>query len=447
MANAAVRQVLRRPVRLVPLAFLAVILVGTALLCLPPMHHDGQVRPLVAAFTAVSATCITGLTVVDTATYWTPLGQTVILLLTQMGGFGIMSIATLLAIIVKGYIELSGTLVVQTETQAQDLGQARRIVVRIAASMFIAEIVAAVLLVPRFHWGHGLPWPQALWHGIWYACMSFTNAGFSLHSDSIMSFVVDPVVVVIITLTVWAGSLGYPVFWELLKKWRRPRLWTVHARLTFYGFMALFVVTFVAFLVFEWNNPATLGPMSLQHKLTAALAGGVMPRSCGFNIVDYAHIKDETTITTIVMMFIGGGSAGTSGGIKVSTFFLLFFLILAAVRGEKDVTVAHRRIGDETIRQAVTIALIAVACLVGGTMTLAILTDLPLTHVLFDVTSAFGTVGLSMGVTPELPAGGQLTLMTLMFLGRVGTFTAASALALRTAARHYHLPEERPIVG
>ncbi|WP_313023100.1 potassium transporter TrkG [Mobilicoccus sp.] len=447
MANAVVRQVLRRPVRLVPLAFLAVILVGTALLSLPLMHHDGQVRPLVAAFTAVSATCITGLTVVDTATYWTPMGQGVILLLTQMGGFGIMSIATLLAILVKGYIELSDTLTVQTETQAQDLGQARRIVVRIATSMFAAEVVAALLLVPRFHYSHGLPWPQALWHGVWYACMSFTNAGFSLHSDSIMSFVLDPVVVVLMTFSVWAGSLGYPVFWELLKKWRRPGQWTVHTRLTFYGFMALFLVTFTAFLVFEWDNPDTVGPMAVGQKVTAALAGGVMPRSCGFNIVDYAGIKDETIITTIVMMFIGGGSAGTSGGIKVSTFFLLFFLIVATARGEADVTVAHRRIGDETIRQAVTIALIAVACVVGGTMILALLTDLPLTHVLFDVTSAFGTVGLSMGVTPELPAGGQLTLMLLMFLGRVGTFTAASALALRTAARHYHLPEERPIVG
>ncbi|WP_040159391.1 TrkH family potassium uptake protein [Mobilicoccus massiliensis] len=447
MANAVVTKVLRRPVRLVPLAFFGVIVVGTLLLCIPATHHDGQVRPLVAAFTAVSATCITGLTVVDTATYWTPLGQVIILLLAQMGGFGIMSIATLMAIIVKGHIELSNTLVVQTETQTQDLGQARRVVVRIAVSMLAAEMVSAIILTLRFHYTHGFDWGQSIWHGIWYACMAFSNAGFALQSDSIMSFVSDPLTIVVLSLTVWAGSLGYPVFWELLKKWRRPNTWSVHTRLTFYGFMVLFGIAFAAFLVFEWDNPDTLGPMGLANKVTAAIAAGVMPRSCGFNIVDYAFIKDETTIMNIVMMFIGGGSAGTSGGIKVSTFFLLAFLILAAARGEQDVTVAHRRIGDETLRQAVTVALIAVACLVGGTMVLAILTDLPLPHVLFDVTSAFGTVGLSMGITPSLPAGGQLTLMMLMFLGRVGTFTAASALALRTSTRHYHLPEERPIVG
>lgn len=447
MANTVVDKVMRRPVRLVPLAFLGVIAIGTLLLLIPATHHDGQVRPMIAAFTAVSATCITGLTVVDTATYWTPFGQFIILLLTQMGGFGIMSIATLLALLVKGHIELSGTLVVQTETQTQSLGQARRVVLRIATSMLVAEAVAAVILSLRFHYSHGADWPHAIWQGIWYAGMSFTNAGFALHSDNIMSFIVDPLTITVMSLTVFAGSIGYPVFWELLQKWRRPRNWSVHTRLSFYGFILLFVITFAAFLVFEWNNPDTIGDFSVLEKVTAAIAGGVMPRSAGFNIVDYAYIKDETAITTIVMMFIGGGSAGTSGGIKVSTFFLLAFLILAVARGERDVTVAHRRIGDETLRQAVTVALLAVACLVGGTMTLAILTDLPLHHVLFDVTSAFGTVGLSMGITPSLPAGGQITLMVLMFLGRVGTFTAASALALRTATRHYHLPEERPIVG
>lgn len=447
MANSVVHKVLRRPVRLVPLAFLGVIALGTLLLLVPATHHDGQVRPMVAAFTAVSATCITGLTVVDTATYWTPLGQVIILLLTQAGGFGIMSIATLLAILVKGQIEVSGTLVVQTETQAQNLAQARSIVVRIATSMFAAEAVAAVLLTLRFRYGHDQPWLEATWNGIWYAFMSFTNAGFALHSDSIMSFVGDPFTIAVMSLTVFAGSLGYPVFWELMRSWNRPRHWSVHTRLTFYGFLWLFVVTFAAFLVLEWDNAATIGAMGVSDKITAAVAGGVMPRSTGFNIVDYAHIKDETAITTIVMMFIGGGSAGTSGGIKVSTFCLLAFLILAVARGERDVTVAHRRIGDETLRQAVTVALLAVGCVVAGTMVLAILTDLPLHQVLFDVTSAFGTVGLSMGITPALPAGGQVTLMVLMFLGRVGTFTAASALALRTSTRHYHLPEERPIVG
>lgn len=447
MARTIAHRALQRPVRIVPLAFFAVILFGTSLLMLPGMSRAGTPSPLSAAFSAVSATCITGLTVVDTATYWTPLGQGVLLLLAQLGGFGIMSVATLLALLVKGHIELTGTLVVQTETQAQTLGEARRIVVRIAGSMFATEAIIATLLVFRFRAVHDDSWPVALWHGVFYAGMSFTNAGFALHSDSIMGFVTDPIVIVVLSLSVLSGSVGYPVFWELLRKWRRPSHWTVHTRLTVYGFFVLFSVMFVAFLAFEWVNPDTIGTMPLGTKLTAALGGAVMPRSAGFNIVDYAHIQDETAITTIIMMFIGGGSAGTSGGIKVSTFFILWFLIVAAVRGEADVTIAHRRIGDETLRQAVTVALISVAAVTMGTTLLAMVTDLPLHMVMFDVASAFGTVGLSMGITPELPAAGQLTLMMLMFIGRVGTFTAASALALRRSTRHYHVPEERPIVG
>lgn len=447
MARGVVSNLLRRPVRLVPAAFLAVILLGTLLLLVPAAHHDNHVRPLAAAFTAVSATCITGLTVVDTATYWTPYGQAIIMLLTQMGGFGIMSIATLLAIIVKGHIELSGTLVVQTETQAQSLAQARRIVVRIAGSMFVAEAISAVLLTARFWLHQDMPFLKALWHGSFYACMAFTNAGFALATDSIMGFVVDPFLVAVMCVTVLAGSVGYPVFWELLKGWWRPHHWSVHTRLTVTGFAILFTVMFFAFLVFEWQNPDTIGLMPVGQKLSAASAGAVMPRSAGFNIVDYGLAQDETIITTIIMMFIGGGSAGTSGGIKVSTFLLLAYLILAVSRGERDVTVGHRRVGEETIRQAVTVALLALACVVGGTMVLAMVSDLPLEAVLFDVNSAFGTVGLSMGITPELPASGQLTLMVLMFVGRVGIFTAASALALRTATRHYQLPEGRPIVG
>ncbi|MDO5628025.1 MAG: potassium transporter TrkG [Mobilicoccus sp.] len=446
MSSRMVHGVLRRPVRLLPLTFLLVILIGTGLLLLPWTSTE-QVPFMTAAFTAVSAACITGLTVVDTHTYWTPFGQGVILLLTQVGGFGIMSIATLLALLVKGHIELSRTLVVQAETKAQSLGQARSIVRRIAVSMFAAEAAAAVVLTARFRFGHGEDWLQAIWHGIWYACMTFTNAGFSLHAGSIRDFLGDPLLIWVMCATVFAGSLGYPVFWELMRSWRRPRDWSVHTRLTFYGFIALFVITFVAFLAFEWTNPDTLGDLTVGQKITAAVAGGVMPRSGGFASVDYGMITDETMITTLVMMFIGGGSAGTSGGIKVSTFFLLAFLILAVARGEKDVTVAHRRIGEETLRQAVTVALLAVACVVGGTMVLAMVTDLPLDQVVFDVTSAFGTVGLSMGITPGLPVEGQVTLMVLMFLGRVGTFTAASAIALRSSVRHYQLPEERPIVG
>lgn len=445
MARTLTGRALLSPVRLVPLAFAAVIMFGTGLLMLP-IAHPGEVQPLVAAFTAVSATCITGLTVVDTATYWTPFGKFVIVLLTQMGGFGIMSAATLLALAVRGRIDLSSSLVAQTEKQTRTLGEVARVIKRIAVMMFGVELVVGIWLTGRFLL-RGVELFDSVLYGFFYACMAFTNAGFAPDTASLMGYVSDPFIMWPIMMAVVIGSLGYPVVFELSQNWRRPGSWSVHTRLTFYGFMLLLAVGVFFFGLFEWRNNGTLGQLDTMGKINGALAGGVMPRSAGFNAVDYGRISDESTVVTIVLMFIGGGSAGTSGGLKVSTFFLLAFVILSEIRGEPEVTVAHRSIGVHTIRQALTVALLSVGAVVGGSIIMVWITNLPLIQVLFDVTSAFGTCGLSMGITPSLPAQGQILLMILMFIGRVGTVTVASALALRTKHRHYHLPEERPIVG
>ena len=445
MGRSMTGRALLSPVRLVPLAFAAVITMGTLLLMLP-LAHPGEVQPLAAAFTAVSATCITGLTVVDTATYWTPFGKWVIVLLTQMGGFGIMSAATLLALAVRGRVDLSSSLVTQAEKQTRTLGEVARVIKRIAVMMFGVELVVGVWLTGRFLF-RGLEFGDAFLHGFFYACMAFTNAGFAADTESLMKYVSDSYVMWPIMAAVVIGSLGYPVVFELYQNWRRPDAWSVHTRLTVYGFLLLFVVGVLLFGLFEWRNSGTLGQLDAVGKINGSLAGGVMPRSAGFNAVDYGRISDESTVVTIVLMFIGGGSAGTSGGLKVSTFFLLAFVILSEIRGEPEVTVAHRSIGAHTIRQALTVALLSVGAVIGGSIIMVWITNLPLVQVLFDVTSAFGTCGLSMGITPSLPPGGQILLMMLMFIGRVGTVTVASALALRTRHRHYHLPEERPIVG
>lgn len=441
-----VQRALMRPVRLVPLAFLAVISIGTLLLLLPIAHPGGRASVVAAAFTAVSATCVTGLTAVDTATYWTTFGHAIIILLTQVGGYGIMSAATLLAFIVRGKMDLSGSLVAQTEKQTSGLADVSSILVRIGLAMGITEGIVWVLLTVRFLM-RGVAPVEAIWHGLFYACCAFTNAGFTLTKDSLMGYVVDPFLMWPIFFAIFVGSLGYPVIFELRKSWRRPGKWSVHTRITFWGWLALAVVGFLTFIAFEWTNPHTLGPMSIGTKITAATAGAVMPRSAGFNVVDYGLIQDESVVVTIILMFIGGGSAGTSGGLKVSTFFLLAYVVLAEARGEPQVAIAHRSVGSATQRRAVAVAMLATGLVTSGTIVLVAMTDLPLVAVLFDVVSAFGTVGLSLGVTPELPAAGQIILMVLMFVGRVGTVTAASALALRTRRRHYALPEETPIVG
>ena len=436
------------PARIVPIAFLAASAVGTALLSLP-MATPGPERPplIIAAFTSVSAVCVTGLGVVDTATYWTPFGQAVILALIQVGGFGIMTLATLLGLLVGGRLNLRSSLIAQAETHALNLGDVRHVLRRIAVTMALFETALSVILTVRFRMQYDDTWADAAWHGFFYAISAFCNGGFALHSDSIVGFVGDAWITLTICFAVFVGAIGFPVLFELRRRWRKPRLWTVHTRLMVYGSGVLFVLGALAFMALEWSNPDTLGPLSLEEKTLAGISGSVMPRSGGLNSVDYGKITPETMAVNYVLMFIGGGPAGTAGGIKVTTFFLLAFVIWSEIRGERDTNIGHRRIGGSTLRQALTIALLGIGAIAVGTMAILLVTDLPLDIVLFDAISAFATVGLSTGIIPELPTSAQFTLIVLMYVGRVGTITVASALALKTRHHHYHLPEERPVVG
>jgi Trk-type K+ transport system membrane component len=277
---------------------------------------------------------------------------------------------------------------------------------------------------------------------------AFNNAGFALFPDSLIGFATDPWICVPLTLGVIAGSIGFPVLFELAREWRTPDLWSTHTRLTVFGSLVLIVLGFFAVLVIEWSNPATLGPFGVGDKMMNAFFQDAMTRSGGFNTVDIGAMREETLAISVALMFIGGGSASTAGGIKLTTFFLLAFVIWAELRGEPDVVVHRRRIAESTQRQAVTVALLGVALVAAGTLSLLETTgDVSFQAALFEATSAFATVGLSTGITPSLPGAAQLVLVVLMFIGRVGTIAVGSAIALNTRRRLYRYPEERPIVG
>jgi potassium uptake TrkH family protein len=436
------------PARIVPIAFLLAVVAGTVLLSLP-IATPGPDRPplLTAAFTSVSAVCVTGLTTVDTAAYWSPFGQVVIMGLIQVGGFGIMTLATLLGLLVGGRLKLRSSLIAQAETHTLNIGDVRHVIRRVAVTMLAFEAAIALLLAVRFRVRYDDAWGQAAWHGVFHSISAFNNAGFALYSDNLMSFVADAWIAFPICVAVLAGGIGFPVLFELRRRWHNPRLWSVHTRLTVYGSGILLLLGTAAFLALEWRNPGTLGPLSLWGKVVGGITGGVVPRTAGFNSIDYGEITPETMAVNYVLMFIGGGSAGTAGGIKVTTFFLLAYVIWSEVRGERDTNIAHRKVGAATLRQALTVVLLAIAVIAIGTLVILLVTDLALDVVLFEAISAFATVGLSTGITADLPASAQLTLMALMYVGRVGTITVASALALKSRHHHYHLPEERPVVG
>jgi trk system potassium uptake protein TrkH len=442
------KRLVLHPVRLVPIAYLCAIAVGTLLLMLPAARTGqpgGEFMP--ALFTAVSAVCVTGLVTVDTPVFWTPFGHVVILMLIQVGGFGIMSLATLLTLMLRKSIGLQGQLVAQSETHTLNLGDVRHVLFRVARIMLVFEAATAVLLTGRFWIAYTEDPLAALWNGVFHSVSAFNNAGFALYSDSLMGFAQDPWIIVPICLALIAGGLGFPVLIELWRQGFNVKSWTVHTRLTVFGTCALLVLGTALFASFEWNRQETLGGFSQGGKLLASLAGGIFPRTAGFNSIDYGAASPETLLVTDVLMFIGGGSAGTAGGIKIATFLVLGYAIWNEVRGNEHVNIAHRSISSSVQRQALSVALLGVAAVIIGTLLLLTFTDHSLDDSLFEATSAFGTVGLSTGITAGLPANAQFVLIVLMFLGRIGPIAVSTALALALRPRLFQLPEERPIIG
>ena len=436
------------PARIIPAGFLGIITIGTVLLSLPiSSRPEGGPPLLVAAFTSVSATCVTGLIVVDTPSYWTPFGQGVILALIQVGGFGIMTGASLLGLLVARRLGLATRLRTQHETRTLGLGDVRQVVLRVAVLIVACEAVLTAVLAVRFLTEYDYPPRTALWHGFFHAVSSFNNAGFALYPNNLIRFVTDWWICLPICMGVVVGGIGFPVVLELRRAWRRPRSWTIHTKLTVGMTVLLLLLGFGAFMVFESGNRATLGQLEGADRILAAITQSVMPRTAGFNTVEIGFLRSETLAVSDALMFIGGGSAGTAGGIKVTTFSLLAFVILAEVRGQRDVTVGTRRVDPRAQRQALTIALLSVAVVAMGTMALLADNRFSLDTVLYEAASAFGTVGLSTGITADLVPRSQWVLIALMYVGRVGTITAATALALRSRDRLYRWPEERPIVG
>jgi Trk-type K+ transport system membrane component len=282
---------------------------------------------------------------------------------------------------------------------------------------------------------------------LFHAVSSFNNAGFALWSDSLVRYVSDPWVCLPVCAAIIIGGLGFPVLFEVRRRSGRPGNWSTHTRLTVWTTVVLLLVGTAAVAVLEWTNDRTIGGLTVPAKLLAAFFQGVQPRTAGFNTLDYAAMREETWFVTDGLMFIGGGSASTAGGIKVTTFALLAFVIWAELRGDNDVTIGPRRIATETQRRALAIALLAVAVVGLATMAIMATSAFPLTQALFEAVSAFATVGLTTGITASLPEPAQVVLVAVMFIGRVGTVSAASALALRASHRLYRLPEARPMVG
>jgi potassium uptake TrkH family protein len=442
------RPSIRHPAQVVAIAFAVTILVGALVLMLPvATRGPGGASVLTAAFTSTSAVCVTGLIVVDTATYWSHFGQVVIMALVQIGGLGIMTLTSLLAIVVVRRLGLRGRLLAQAERGGLDLGDIRRVIKSVIGFTLLFESAAAFVIALRLALTYDYDAGPAAFRGIFHAITAFNNAGFALWSDNLAQFVTDGWISMAVCVAIVLGGLGFPVLVELRRELFRPRTWSLHTRITVLMTGILLAVGFGAVLGFEWSNPDTLGPLDTPGKLLAGFFQGVQPRTAGFNTLDYGQMEEGTLLVSDALMFIGTGSASTGGGIKVTTFALLALAVWAEIRGESDVNAFGRRVPAHALRQALAITLIALVAVALCALVLVAVGPFTLSQSVFEAASAFGTVGLSTGITGDLPVAGKVALIVLMYLGRVGPHALGTALVLRERERRIRYAEERPIIG
>jgi Trk-type K+ transport system membrane component len=395
------------------------------------------------------------LTVVDTATHWSGFGQLVIMVLIQLGGLGIVSFATLLGLLVSGRISLRDRLNTLSEAKIVGADSLPKLLSRILIVYFGFELVLATYLSLRLHFSYGEGVFQSIWHGTFHAISAFNNGGFSLYTDSMTGFNQDMFFIAPVMLAVVVGGLGFPVLIELHERiWRlrlqpggKAKRFSLHTRLTLWMTVSLIVLGALFIGAIEWNNPGTLGGLNTWDKLVNTFFTSIMPRSGGFNSLDISAMDPASWLGIDLLMFIGGGSASTAGGIKVTTIAVLIFIIYTEIRGETAVNVGNRRLPRSIQRQALTLVALSATAILLTTLLFAATTDFSLDEILFDVISAAATVGLSTGITADLPAFHQIWLAFLMFVGRIGPVVVASALALRVTKRHYELPKERPLIG
>jgi len=436
------------PSQVIVFGFALADLIGAGLLSLPISSRSGDWTNLVdALFTSTSAVCVTGLTTLDTATHWSGFGLVVIMLLIQVGGLGIMIFAALIGLTLARKLTVRSR--VNTAAQANVAGyeDVRGLVRNIVLISLVIEALTFCFLFPRFILGYGYSLGDAAWNALFHSVSSFNNAGFALYSDNLIGFAADPWICLPICGAIILGGLGFPVIMQLRKELRRPLHWSMNTRLVLVGSAVLLVAGTVYITVLEWANPATLGAYDPAARVLIGFFHSVQTRTAGFNSVDIGLMRDETWVGMDVLMFIGGGPAGTAGGIKVTTFAVLFFIMLAELRGEGAVNVFGKRLSRAVHRQAITVVLIAVAAVMTGTVGLMLITGLPFDRVFFEAVSAFGTVGLTTGITYDLPDAAELILVALMFLGRLGPLTLGTAIALRRRQILFEYPMERPAIG
>ncbi|MBS7402849.1 MAG: TrkH family potassium uptake protein [Oscillospiraceae bacterium] len=432
--------------QIIVLSFLSIILIGSLLLTLPLSSRSGEWTPFLdAMFTATSATCVTGLVVYDTYTHWSAFGQAIILVLIQIGGLGIMTCIAMLSLILKRRISLSERrLLMQSAGSLQHNGIViliKQIITGTAIVELCGALLLAIVFCPRMGFTVGL------WNAVFHSVSAFCNAGFdlmgrysafsSLSGDGLYN---NPIVMITLMLLIVIGGIGFLVWNDVIKKRTSFKKYEVHSKIVLTTSALLIGIGFVLFFIFEYKH--SLAGMSLGQKLLNALFEAITPRTAGFASVDLNSMSDSGTLLTMILMFIGGSPGSTAGGIKTTTFVVLLLCALNSARRYGSITVFKRKLDQNTVAQASSIATVYAAGVFIAAMIICALEPYSFTQIVFEIVSAVATVGLSTGITPNLCAASQILLMVLMFAGRIGGLTFVLVLA----ERRINVPISRPTV-
>ncbi len=420
-----------KPAQVLALGFFGVILLGAIILNTPFVTNTGEVVGFEnALFTSTSAVCVTGLVVVDTGTYWNAYGQAIILILIQIGGLGFMTMATLFAMIIGKRISLKGRIMMQESLNYSDISGVIRLTKSIVIMTFVTEAIGAFLLSRHFIEEFGTT--RGIGLSIFHSVSAFCNAGFDLMGgySSLTSYVADPYVNIVIMSLIIIGGLGFVVIMEAIKYRNFSKL-SLNSKVVLSTTFTLIFVGAVLFYILERNNPDTIMGLDPTGKFFASLFGSVTPRTAGFNTVDTSKLMPATLLITMVFMFIGGSPGSTAGGVKTTTITVVMLTIFAIVRGKTDTEAFGRRISKQSVNRALGILGIAMSVLIIVVIALSITENATLEEIMFETISAFGTVGLSIGLTAKLSFAGKLIISFTMFMGRVGALTIIFAATTR----------------
>ncbi|MPL91238.1 Ktr system potassium uptake protein B [bioreactor metagenome] len=434
------------PYQILVLGFAGLILFGAILLMLPAASVTGERLGFIdALFTATSAVCVTGFVVVDTGTYFSIFGQMIIIVLIQAGGLGIMTMATLMALLMRKKIQFRERLIMQEALNQLTVAGVVRLTQYIIKITLLIEFIGGTILAVHWYREFGL---QGIYYGYWHAISSFCNAGFDLFGGfaSLAPYVEDITVGFTVTTLVVLGGIGFTVMSDVYNN-RSFSRFTLHTKVVLTTSLFLIVGGSTVFFLLEFNNPATLGELSWKGKLLASYFHSMAPRSSGFSTVDIGELRDATLFFIIPLMFIGAASSSTGGGIKISTASVVAAAVWAHISGKDDAELFGRRISSSIISKAFSLVFISTALVIFITMMMSLTEKQEFLKLLFEVVSAFGTVGLSTGITPALTPYGKLLLIMTMFAGRVGPVTVVLALALRKRKGTIRYPDGRITIG